>query len=252
MPVPRRASAPICALVAGAAIITPIAFNAPAQAGPKQPVKARSAEASAQGTSTESARAAKKGFHSRKGAKKCGRGKTVWIGTEAFGRARVSWKPSGGKLVSRQWPYDPRALQTRYIPTWRKHVKWKVTSTMGPMANPKKLTKAFAYCSKTGWRGGLKSQKVNQRKAGVKRCPAGKTVMITSGGIGNIWHKFKSTRRGSKVHTQNFGDSQGYIASVRMTPTEMRSVKWVVQARNNERVRPARTGRVEIDCISKY
>ncbi|MFE0098806.1 hypothetical protein [Streptomyces sp. NPDC059009] len=258
MPVPRRMGVPVGALVAVAAAVTPLAFESTAQAAPEHRVDSRSAEAPAPATGEASAKGVgatgKKGIHSRSGVKKCGKGKTVWLWDEAIGRTRVSWKPGGGRLVSRKWAHAPDGISVRTIPTWRKSVKWKVTSIYGVGKKPKKLVKAYAYCSKNGWRVGAKPGKVGQQRSGVKRCPAGKTVMIEDSGIGSLEHKFKSLKRGSKVHTHAFGGSQGYLVTVRWTPTEMRSVKWVVNARNAKNLKGQELeGKgVELYCISKY
>ncbi|MGH4029148.1 hypothetical protein ACQB60_09470 [Actinomycetota bacterium Odt1-20B] len=260
MPVPRRVGVPIGALVAAAAAITPLAFESTAQAAPEHRVNSRSAEAPASGVGEASAKGVgskgvgKKGIHSRSGVKKCGKGKTVWLWDAAVGRTRVSWKPAGGRLVSRKWAHTPDGISVRTIPTWRKSVKWKVTSIYGVGKKPKNLSKAYAYCSKNGWRVGAKPGKVNAKRSGVKRCPAGKTVMIEDSGIGSMEHKFKSLKRGSKVRTHAFGGSQGYLVTVRWTPTEMRSVKWVVNARNAKYLKGQIDGKkgVELYCISKY
>ena len=257
MRVTRRVSAPIGALVAGAAALTPLAFNSPAQAAPTHLVNSRTAQAPDTSAGEASALAGKeKGIHSRSGVKKCGKGETVWLGVKAIGKTRVSWRPTGGKLVSRKWPHDISGLSMRTIPTWHKKAKWKVTSIYGVGKKPKRMTKAYAYCSKNGWPVGPGQGKVNAKKSGIKRCPAGKTVMIEDTGIGYLEHKFKSLKPGSKVRMHRFSNSQGVLITTRLTPTEMRSVKWVINARKIKNVEGKIATRsnkgYKLSCISKY
>ncbi|MEU4997715.1 hypothetical protein [Streptomyces sp. NPDC021622] len=228
----------VCALAVGAAVLTPMMGVGSAQASPS-PAAAEKSDV-----------AAKAGFHTKKGTLKCRkRGETAWIWDSAVGASRVSWKPAGGRLVSRIWKHDPSGASTRTIPTWRKSVKWKVTSSWG---NPNNLNKVYGYCSSQGWRVGKASDKLKQKKSGTKTCPAGKTVYISSAGIGNIKHRFKSTGGGA-LRTHNFGGSQQVLVTDRATPTEMRSVKWRVEAWSiKDQLPDAQTGRVKLSCISKY
>jgi hypothetical protein len=223
----------VCALAVGTAVLTPVLGNESAEAAqtPAAVVKAG-------------------GFHSKSGTLSCRKkGETAWIWDSAAGASRVTWKPSGGRTVSRVWRHTPDGISTRTVPTWRKSVKWKVTSVYG---NGKNLSKVYGYCSTQGWRVGKASDGLGQKKSGTKRCPAGKVVYISSGGIGNIKHRFKSTAGGS-LRTHNFGGSQQVLVTERATPTEMRSVKWRVEAWNiKDSISDAKVGRVEISCISKY
>lgn len=251
MKLPRRVSTRVCALAIGAAVVTPVMGGQAAQADSAsasgaQPVNA--VPLAAAGKSDEVAKAA--GFHTKKGTLTCRkRGETAWIWDTAVGASRVSWKPSGGRLVSRTWRHTPDGASTRTIPTWRKSVKWKVTSTWG---NSNNLSKVYGYCSSQGWRVGKASDKLKQKKSGTKTCPAGKTVYISSGGIGNIKHKFKP-KGGGSLRTHNFGGSQQVLVTDRATPTELRSVKWRVEAWSIKDTLPhAQTGSVKLSCISKY
>ncbi|MGW5866046.1 hypothetical protein ACWFRJ_28115 [Streptomyces sp. NPDC055239] len=241
----------VCALAVGAAVVMPVMGSQAAQADSASISGARPANAvplAAAGKSDVVAKAG--GFHSKKGTLSCRKsGETAWIWDSAAGTSRVSWKPSGGRLVSRVWKHSHDGISTRTIPTWRKKVTWKVTSTYG---NKKNLSKVYGYCSKQGWRVGKASDKLSQKKSGTKTCPAGKTVYISSGGIGNMKHRFKSTGGGA-LRTHNFGGSQQVLVTERATPTEMRSVKWRVEAWSIKNSIPnAQTGRVKISCISKY
>ncbi|MGH4027750.1 hypothetical protein ACQB60_02295 [Actinomycetota bacterium Odt1-20B] len=239
----RRVSTHVCALAVGAAVLTPLVGTGSAQASAGDTATAGAAEKAA--VAAEAG-----GFHSKKGKLTCRKkGETAWIWDSAAGASRVSWKPKGGHLVSRVWRHTPDGVSTRTIPTWRKNVTWKVTSHYG---NGKNLSKVYGYCSKTGWRVGKKSSGLGQKKTGVKRCPAGKTVYISSGGIGNIVHKFKPVGGGS-VRTHAFGGSQQILVTDRATPTELRAVKYSAQAYNIKHAVPnAKIGRVELKCISKY
>ncbi|QZY17736.1 hypothetical protein [Streptomyces decoyicus] len=242
MGLPRRVATSACALAVGTAVLTPVLGSEPAQAGP---VNADPAAAKQPAAVVKAG-----GFHSKSGTLNCRKkGETAWIWDSAAGASRVSWKPKGGHLVSRVWRHTPDGISTRTVPTWRKSVKWKVTSTYG---NGKNLSKVYGYCSTQGWRVGKASDKLSQKKSGTKRCPGGKTVYISSGGIGNMKHRFKSTSGGA-LHTHNFGGSQQVLVTDRATPTEMRSVKWRVEAWSIKHSIPnAKTGTVKLSCISKY
>ncbi len=239
---PRRVATSACALAVGTAVLIPVLGNESAQAG--------------SGSMNAGAAAAAKpadyptGIHSKKGKLTCKkRGETAWIWDSAVGATRVSWKAAGKKLVSRTWKHKLNDVSTRTVPTWRKSVTWKVTSTWGHRNN---LLKAYGYCSTQGWRMGGASDKLIQKKSGTKTCPAGKTVYISSTGIGNIKHRFKPTGGGA-LRTHNFGSSQDILVTDRATPTELRSVKWRVEAWSIKKTLPdARTGRVKLACISKY
>ncbi|MEU3740750.1 hypothetical protein AB0E78_27270 [Streptomyces sp. NPDC032198] len=242
-------STSVGALAVGTAVLVPMIGSGSAQAAPAAPSAAASVSGSASG-SDSGAVAAAGGFHSKKGTLKCRKpGETAWIWDSAAGRSRVSWKPAGGRLVSRVWKHSHDGISTRTVPTWRKSVTWKVTSVYG---NKKNLSKVYGYCSTQGWRVGKASDRLSQKKSGTKTCPAGKVVYISSGGIGNLKHRFKSTGGGA-LHTHNFGGSQQVLVTERATPTEMRSVKWRVEAWSIKNSIPnAQVGRVKASCISKY
>ncbi|WP_371529273.1 hypothetical protein OG302_27875 [Streptomyces sp. NBC_01283] len=107
-------------------------------------------------------------------------------------------------------------------------MRWKVTNEWG--AGKDNLSKVYAYCSKGGGkpRSG-RSTKVMAKKSGTKSCARGKQVVIRSWGMGWVRHKFKSTKAGSRVYTHDL-TRQGYLMDTRITPTNMRKVKWVARA----------------------
>ncbi|MEU5001595.1 hypothetical protein [Streptomyces sp. NPDC021622] len=211
----RRAGMVVSALAA-AAVIAPVGLNGPTPAAAATQAKKAPAVAAADG------------FHSKKGTKSCGRGKTAHVFVTAIGWTRLSWRVPGGKLHSARYAFDPSGMATHPLPTWHRKVQWKVTSDWGQ--GKKNLFKVYAYCSKDGGekRSG-RSTKVMARKSGTKSCARGKQVVIRSWGMGWVRHKFRSTKPGSKVYTHDLA-RQGYLMDTRLTPTGMRKVKWVAKA----------------------
>jgi hypothetical protein len=152
MQVTGRVGKSACALALSAAVLSPIAFSSSAPAAENRDTQRVQKVSSTDAEAAKAEVAAKDGgFRSRKGGRACGKhqpkGDTAWFYISAVGKVRVTWKVPGGKLHSKIWPFDPTAITTRTIPTWKPNVYWKVTSVWGTR---KHLTKAFVYCSKTG------------------------------------------------------------------------------------------------------
>ncbi|MEV0323281.1 hypothetical protein ACIBKX_12145 [Streptomyces sp. NPDC050658] len=232
-----RAGLSVCAFAAGAAVLTPVAVSSPAAAAP-------STKSAPAGDGVE---AKGEGFHSKKGSKRCARkGQTAHIMVTALGEARISWKAPGGKLHSRLYSFTLDGLESHPIPTWRKGVKWKVTSTYG--ATKDNVTKAYAYCSKDGRATKTWKTKITAKRSGTKSCAVGRQVMINSFSSGHVRHKFKYPKKGSKLYVHDLS-RQGYLLSRHYTPTGLRKVKWVVNAHEGPYQNGGKIRKVKLSCV---
>ncbi len=236
----HRAGQSVCALAAGAAVLTPLVVNSPAEAAVRAPAgKNVPAAVSAAGD----------GVHSKQGAKSCARkGQTAHILVSALGEARVTWKVPGGKLHSRYYSFTLDGVETHPIPTWHKNVKWKVTSTYGKTKD--NVTKAYAYCSTDGRAAKTWKTKITAKRSGTKRCGAGQQVMISDLSMGHVRHKFKYLKSGSKLHVHDLS-RQGYLLGRRYTPTGLRAVKWVANAHEGPYQNGGKIRKIKVSCV-KY
>jgi hypothetical protein len=96
----------------------------------------------------------------------------------------------------------------------------------------KKLTTVLlAACAATFLAPGPAAH-ASETESGTKRCGKGQQVIISSFAGGRVVHRFHAPGNGHRVYTHDFGNTQGYLFTVRYTPTSMRAVTYSITAKD--------------------
>ncbi|MFE0106841.1 hypothetical protein [Streptomyces sp. NPDC059009] len=87
-----------------------------------------------------------------------------------------------------------------------------------------------------------------ESESGTKRCGKGQQVIISSFAGGHVIHKFKTPGKGHHVYTHDFGGTQGWLFTVRYTPTGKRAITYKIIAKDTKKVKNAFVQKKHLLC----